>query len=183
MSCYLTTYCQCERLHVIISALIVIVSCHGHRCWKCEIQLCTLLTHVCYCRWCWVLSLLSLWRSPTSMRGQDAVALTLSHEQPGKTHTHMHTHASTCSHRQKKTSTILCPVIFCHFKYTASVSFLISISLFLTWRQKSSWLLVLTLGINLFEKENCCLTLFFQLFLTTIIFHLFKHMWLKQGAI
>lgn len=35
-------------------------------------------------RWCWVLSSPSPWRSLTSMKGQDGVALTSSHEQPGK---------------------------------------------------------------------------------------------------
>lgn len=35
-------------------------------------------------RWCWALSLPSPWRSPTSTRGRDAVALMWSHEQPGQ---------------------------------------------------------------------------------------------------
>lgn len=35
---------------------------------------------VSHCRWCWVLSSPSLWRSPASMRGPDAAALTSSHK-------------------------------------------------------------------------------------------------------
>lgn len=40
-----------------------------------------------HCRWCWAHSLPLPWRSPTSTRGRDGVALTSSHEQ--------HTYAST----------------------------------------------------------------------------------------
>lgn len=85
------------------SAMIRNISLNRH-CWEC------FSWWVPGCRWCSVLSLPLAWRSPTSTRGRDAMALTSSHEQPG-THTHMHLPA----HTEKNTFKILFPVLICLF--------------------------------------------------------------------